>query len=150
MGGESGIALEGSVVACRLTVSRAQAASMRMRGVEPEHTVVRLLIDTGACISALPASYLRIVGARPLRPQELYSVNHEKFDAMVYSAAVQIWGMRDGERSLQTFAADFAGIREAPEHRNHDGVLGREFLRRVHFLYDGVMGEFGLSTDLCP
>lgn len=147
MGGAEGIATLGPIIVCRLTVSRAKVEFMRHQGEEPPRQDVRLMIDTGACSSAINASFLHLVGARYLRQAPFISVNHQQFSARVYSASVEVWGEDpNGQRTLRSFDVDFAGMGEPSSKRHTDGVLGRDFLHSKHFAYDGVSGTFGVHV----
>lgn len=148
MGGGAELAVRGPVVIASLYPSLPVREEMGRVGEPPTRLTVRLLVDTGACGSALLVSRLRVVGASvSVRRREFVSVNHQTFTASIYRASLDVgfeWGRAPKLRSLPV---DFAGLRDPDFEVAHDGVLGRDFLRAFDLFYRGPTGLFELRSD---
>ena len=101
---------------------------------------MHLLVDTGAAITCVDVS------VSPIRYTTLYGVNRRAEKYPIYQCVLLLpLEQHGGAPRMAPFSIDVAGL---PHHTgaspNHDGLLGRDFLKRFRFAYDGPSGRFVL------
>lgn len=136
----------GPIVAARLRATDFVRDAQLARGTDCPPQDVHLLVDTGALITCVDEYVLNHLGLQPVRYASLYGVNRRSDQFPIYQCVLMLPLERKGQQPrMAPFPIEVAGL----PHRsgalpNHNGLLGRDFLRSFRFAYDGPSGGFVL------
>jgi hypothetical protein len=126
----------------------------RMRaGHAPTASIThKMLIDTGAQLTVVEKTVPDFLGLVPLRFQEIEGVGGVIVDCPVYRLMIELGvGDRAGNHGRVYFLSDIVAVEPAGQvERLHVGLLGRDFLSHVRFVYDGPKGEFAIIDERAP
>lgn len=138
------LALCGPILAARMRPTSFVHDIQVEQGIDRPPHDVHLLVDTGAAITCVDVAVLESLGLQPVDYTTLYGVNRRADRYPVYRCVLDMPLERKGGKSrMAPFQIVVAGL---PQHAgagpNHNGLLGRDFLKRFRFAYDGPSGRF--------
>jgi hypothetical protein len=112
-----------------------------------------MMVDTGAELTLVEQVVPDFLRLSPIRYQEIEGVGG-RVDSPVYRLQFVI-GASDhaGRSGLMTFSSDVVAMPSPPTdtvRRPHVGLIGRDFLRHIRFVYDGPSGTFELIDVDAP
>ena len=114
-------------------------------GMQVPYLPSKMMVDTGAQISCIEDQILSgPLGLKPIRFMPLTGVSGKAEMRPVYRMAIAIM-MADSSGTNQgpaIFTADVVGVPSPETPQVHKGLLGRDFLMHVRFVYEGQKGEF--------
>lgn len=114
--------------------------------------VVKLMVDTGAQKTVVDNDLLESLSLVPLRFEHMIGVSQKADLCPVYRLTV-VLGVgehktvppRPDELTAQVeFTTDVVGMPSPSIQFDHVGLLGRDFLAHVKFIYDGQSGRFDI------
>lgn len=139
-----GLVSVGPIVKVTLLPHPADVDKMLAEGITPKGAIANMMVDTGAARTLIDDSIAQDLRLKPLRLTPIIGVSQKPMDCPVYRMQMQI-KMADGsgrERAV-AFVADIVGMPSSNESiGQHQGLIGRDFLRYVKFVYDGPTGSF--------
>lgn len=104
------------------------------------------MIDTGAQKTVVEKKLAEQLGLVPIRFQPMVGVSQKPELCPVYLMSVSI-GMSDGTNTgFAAFETEVIGMASPPRPQGHQGLLGRDFLRHMRFVYNGPTGTFEVSA----
>jgi len=108
-----------------------------------------LMMDTGASRTVIEEKTLKQLGMPPLRYMPITGVSQKSDLCPVYRIAVEIQMRDENDRpGSAILVSDVAGVPSPSLPEKHVGLLGRDFLQYVRFVYDGPGGEFEIIDYL--
>lgn len=135
----------GATVSAQLGVGAERRKALRAAGLlEPEPVHISLLIDTGATSSWIKPAYLRQLGIfQPRSWFDLIKVAGAEANQPAYEVSLILGGIASPltKRFETLFASDDF------ENEPHDGLLGRNELRLLQFVWNGPSENVRLSYD---
>lgn len=140
-----GLIAEGPLVQVTIVQTQAAVDALKAAGQEPENAAGKMMIDTGAQITAVENDLLEAIGLAPIRLIPVMGVSQRSEDCPVYRAGIVI-GFGDGSTNAVElmFESDIVGVRAAPISKGYIGLLGRDFLSNFELHYDGIAGTFDI------
>jgi hypothetical protein len=120
-------------------------------GQTPGYVIARMMVDTGAQRTLVDDRLPAQLGFKPLRYEQMIGVSQkpELYPVYKMSIAIMMDAGHAGYVQVQ-FHADIVGMPTPGAAQQHNGLLGRDFLRQFKFVYDGPAGEFHLSGQGLP
>jgi hypothetical protein len=135
----------GATVSAQLWIGAEHRKALRAAGlIEPEPVHVSLLIDTGATSSWIRPAYLKKLGiSKPRSWFDVIKVAGVETKQPAYEVSLIIGGIAGPltKRFETLFASDEF------EDEPHDGLLGRNELRLLQFVWNGPSQGVWLSYD---
>lgn len=101
---------------------------------------VRALIDTGATQNCIDSMLAARLGLPVIDRKKVSGVNGE-MEVNVHLAQVHV------PQLGRTISGRFFGVHLHAGGQQHSALIGRDFLRHVRMVYDGVTGKVTLSVD---
>lgn len=134
----AGLQLEGPKIAIEIGVPAALAASFSRRGLPvPPARRGFALVDTGASITAVDEDVVASLGIQPIGQMKL-STPSQSMPAWLYAVRPSFPEVQMPPLEV----LDVVGCTLAPQ--GFIALLGRNFLRKFVFVYDGPTGFFRL------
>ena len=127
-------------------IRAARAAS----GSYPEPTVM-MMVDTGAARTVIERRIAESLGLTPIRFDPMIGVSQKIEYHPVYMMTMRIAvEENNGVTGSLDFDAQITGMESPPIPTQHAGLIGRDFLRMVHVIYNGPKGnvELHLSSQI--
>lgn len=126
------------------------AAAMRARGLDVPSETVHMMVDTGADGTMLHVDVATRLGLIPTGWLMLGGVNPGQRRSPVFPMTLQLATATDsGHLFNVTFGTDVVGIAAPPKPGTH-GLLGRDFLSHVRFVYDGPEHRWEIADHRAP
>lgn len=107
----------------------------------------RMMIDTGAERTLVEKRIAEQLGLAPIRFDDIIGVSQKAEPHPVYLMSVSFTVADERRKAGVMFAAEIVGMKSPPTPQPHVGLLGRDFLMRMRFNYDGPQGCFELIPD---
>jgi hypothetical protein len=132
-------------VTLEVTAKRS-AALLGTNQTPPSPLLVKLLIDTGAQVSAVEETFAIQLGLRPKRFVSLAGISQQAQLCPVYAMTLAFAMVDDtGQKKEVAISSEVVGVSSPPNPHTHVGVLGRDILSHFRLLYEGDTGLFELS-----
>ncbi|MCP4604578.1 MAG: hypothetical protein GY847_29330 [Proteobacteria bacterium] len=145
----SGLAVFGPLVTVRLQPAPEVARAMDDAGIQPASVEATLMMDTGAFSTVIEEKTMQRLGMPPIRYMPIIGVSQKSDLCPVYRIAVEIEMRDENEKpGSATLVTNVAGVPSPSLSEKHVGLLGRDFLQYVRFVYDGPKGEFEIIDYL--
>ncbi len=138
----SGLVEVGPLVKVTFQPAEQVAQWLKAQGKTTPAFAAQLMVDTGAQSSLVDHAIPDALGISPLRMASVVGVNQKPEEHPVYRMGM-VLGMegRGGKDTARViFEADFIATPSSPHQ--HSGLIGRDFLQHVKFIYDGPTGTF--------
>ena len=141
--GPVGLAINGPLVNITIQPAPEVVQSMRDAGIEPKSVNTKMMVDTGAARTVIEDKVAQHLGLNPLRYASFVGVSQKSEKYPVYRVTISI-AMEDEKkrRAVVAFTSDVAGVPSPTFSAEHQGLIGRDFLQHVRFVYDGPKGQF--------
>lgn len=143
----------GPLVEVTFAPHRADQERLATAGHDWEPFVAKMMVDTGAELTLVEEVVPDFLGLRPIRYQEIEGVGG-RVDSPVYRLQLAIHASDAARRDgWMTFSSDVVAMPSPPTdtaRRPHVGLIGRDFLRHIRFVYDGPSGSFELIDMNAP
>ena len=138
-GDSAGLQLDGPKLGIEISAARFVGDSLSKNGgVAPTPRAGFALIDTGASITAVDGGLIAALGIKPIGQMKLSTPN-QSMPAWLYAIRLSF-----AETSMEPVEVlDVVGCTLQPQ--GFIALLGRNFLRRMVFVYDGASGFFTLA-----
>jgi hypothetical protein len=112
---------------------------------------VAMLVDTGAACTMVDGRTARALGYEPVRLAHIGGSTGSPEPLPVYVMEMTIRFVdEDGRTHDVTTSLDVVGFDPRPQRGTAFGLLGRDCLARMRFVYDGPRGAFSLIADDPP
>ena len=115
---------------------------------EAENFTATMLIDTGADCTMLDERVLGALGVAAVRKTLIGGISGRPEARLVYRMDLLV-RMLDEAGALHEIVTrqDIVGMHLRPEREAGFGLLGRDYLVGMRFVYDGPRGAFALLTE---
>lgn len=135
----------GAAVSAQIGVSAERRQALRAaRLLEPDPIHISLLIDTGATSSWIRPAYLKKLGiVQPRSWFDAITIDGVKVQQPAYEVSLILGGIA----SLHTKRFETLFASDDFEHEPHDGLLGRNELRHLKFIWNGPSETVNVSYD---
>jgi hypothetical protein len=131
----------GAIVPLEIGVSDERRRLLRpSQRLEPAPVFVTMLIDTGATCSWIRTAYMDQLGLKPRSWFEFERINGDEA-APSYEVSLILGGV--ATPLVRRFEVLIGGMEF--KDKPHDGLLGRDVLRRLHFHWNGPGGQVQLN-----
>ncbi len=146
----NGLAIFGPLVTVHLRPDPEVALAARTDTRQSAELVeAKLMIDTGASRTVIEENTLMQLGMPPVRYLPITGVSQKSDLCSVYRIAVEIQMKDENEKhGSAILVTDVAGVPSPSLPEKHVGLLGRDFLQYVRFVYDGPKGEYEIIDYL--
>lgn len=141
-----GLVATGPIINVLLCPPLALRKALVASGREAPEIPAALLIDTGAQKTVVEDRIAQALQLKPIRFDSMVGVSQVPEDCPVYRACIVIgYQSKKGQDAHGIFEADIVGMRSPTRPMTHVGLLGRDFLRYVRFVYNGPTGSFDID-----
>lgn len=112
---------------------------------------VLLMVDTGAQRTCVNDAVIAGFGLAPIRFDPIVGVSGKPENMPVYRMDIVLTMENDhGDVAHFAFRSDIVGTPSAPGAQQHQGLIGRDFLARFRFQYDGPSATFSIVDPSPP
>ncbi len=146
-GSGDALRVQGAVVAAKLGHDEATFNALVASGEDVPSIPVHLLIDTGASASFIESHVVQTLKLRPLFLENVYLADHSEVSCRGYRAVLSLPLEGGSSSRMASIPMRFLSVPNARFDKPFQGLLGRDFLSRFGFFYDGPRGLFELH---CP
>jgi hypothetical protein len=120
-------------------------AEHRSAGRAVPSATVKLMVDTGAQKTIVEMNLAQGLGLLPIRFEQMVGVSQKAESCPVYLMSISM-NVREGHiLNHATFHSEIVGMNSPAQPQKHAGLLGRDFLSHVKFIYRGPAGRFDLD-----
>ena len=111
---------------------------------------IKMLVDTGADRTVIQRLIAEGMGLSPIRFDPMVGVNQKTELYPVFMVSMQFCVEDDRTKAHTLFDADVIGMDPPPIPKPYAGLIGRDFLRHFHLIYNGPKGkvELHLSSEV--
>ena len=110
----------------------------------PRAVRASMVIDTGSVCTMIDDRTPRILGHSPSHYTLISGATGDPETRPVYKMEMIVRLSGDGESRDVTFRQEVVGLQPIFQREIHFGLLGRDYLASMQFLYDGPGGAFSL------
>lgn len=141
-----GLVKAGPLVQVSLSPHPSIADTLRARGRPVPQLSVKMMVDTGAELTVVERRLADDLGLVPVRFIPMIGVSQKPELSPVYRMSLTL-RMSDalGSAVDLRFSTDMVGMPSPPQPAEHRGLIGRDFLMHVRFVYHGPTGDFWIS-----
>jgi len=136
-----GLQLGGAAISVEIAVPSALAESLAERGEPlPEPRLGQALIDTGASLTAVDEEVLKALGLQPTGQIRLATPCQANVPASIYPVRMSF-----PKTTISVVGDGLAVAGVTLRHQGYVALLGRNFLARAVFTYNGPGGFFTVA-----
>jgi hypothetical protein len=110
-------------------------------------TTVKMLVDTGADRTVVERRIAEGMGLSPIRFHPMVGVNQKPELYPVFLISLQFCVEDDHGKVHTHFDAEVIGMNPPPVSKPYAGLIGRDFLRHFHVIYNGPKGKVELHLS---
>jgi hypothetical protein len=127
-----------------VVLSPPESITSQLRGPVPTLRE-QLIVDTGATRCQIDERKLQALGLFPIRRGKVIGVTLVPEEYSIYRVNLGLPVQEEGQRAIIEMTLDVYSMAAIADTRPFCGLLGRDFLRLVDFLYIGPSGRIEIS-----